>query len=105
MPEVKQLTPEEAAQFVLLDIRNDPAKLKALQEVPKSGEYVHVGKMVFSEVYGTPMKGEHDSIDASFRQKVYRPLGFEVVAMSEKDVPSDVWMMHYMGKFAKELRG
>ena len=54
MTEFKTLKPQEAAKFVLDDIKNDPTKLEAFGRVFRAGPDGHKGKRVIEEVYGLP---------------------------------------------------
>ena len=97
-----ELRPQEAARFVLDDIKNDPVKLETFQEVSKFGENFYVGNRIFHEVYGTSMSEEMNSVFDSFEEKVYQPLDFVVVGKPPKEMLPEDWMLYHMGKLAKQ---
>ena len=99
---VRQLRPEQAAQFVLDNIVQDSLKRVKLQEIHISDYNLFYGNRILHEIYGVPMFADDNIIDASFKKHVSDHLGFELVeTISKDDNPAITMMMIYLGQLAR----
>jgi hypothetical protein len=101
MAQLKGLEPKEAAEFVLDNIKSDPTKLKALEQVCKSNN-VFIGVSVLKKVYGFPSHIE--DWRSELEQKLYEPLGFTVTPPPGKSQDeAELDMLAYIGQAVQNL--
>ncbi len=97
MEALKQLTPKEAAEFLLEDILKKQGNLNAIaKEIFLQTDFA-IGNYVCYKIYGTPLEGRCDIISKSFEEKISKPLGFSIVTEGKYDVP-DIEMLKHLGK-------
>ncbi len=92
MPELKKVTQEEAANFCIEDILQDPVRSTTLRTIHTAyhtsdkdeygqnmfGSAGVVGMYIIAQVYHISPLGTYERIERELQEKVFVPLGFEL---------------------------
>ncbi len=112
MTQLKQLTPQQAATVCLEDIMKDQVRLKKLQTIHTAyhtsdkdeygknlfGSDGVVGMYIVAQVYHIVPFGSSTRIDRELQEKVYSPLGFELIADPQEEKNAGLNFYNHLGR-------